>query len=30
MDGTFRRVEIKAKGYKIQARKGYYALPPHD
>jgi len=26
LDGTFRKVEIKAKGdYKIQARAGYYA-----
>lgn len=31
MDGTFRRIEIKTtKGYKVQARKGYYALPPRD
>ncbi len=29
-DGTFRQVQIKTKepGYKVQARKGYYALPP--
>jgi VWFA-related protein len=28
-DGSFRKVEIKAKGgeYKIQARSGYYAMP---
>ncbi len=28
-DGSFRKVEIKAKGgeYKIQARSGYYAIP---
>jgi VWFA-related protein len=28
-DGSFRKVEIKAKGgeYKIQARAGYYAMP---
>ena len=25
LDGSFREVEIKAKGYKVQARKGYYA-----
>lgn len=24
-DGSFRKIEIKANGYKIQARKGYYA-----
>lgn len=30
MDGTFRKIEIKAKNYKVQARKGYYALPPKD
>jgi len=24
-DGSFRKIEIKAKDYKIQARKGYYA-----
>jgi VWFA-related protein len=25
-DGTFRKIEVKSKdGYKIQARKGYYA-----
>ena len=30
MDGTFRKIEIKAKGYKVQSRKGYYALPPRD
>lgn len=28
-DGGFRRVEIRSKdGYKIQARSGYYAVPP--
>jgi VWFA-related protein len=26
LDGTFRRVEIRAKGYKIQSRNGYYAV----
>jgi VWFA-related protein len=26
LDGTFRRVEIKAKNYKIQSRNGYYAV----
>jgi VWFA-related protein len=27
-DGTFRKIEVKSKdGYKIQARKGYYAPP---
>lgn len=30
MDGSFRKIEIKAAGYKVQARKGYYALPPRD
>lgn len=25
LDGSFREVEIKAKGHKVQARKGYYA-----
>jgi VWFA-related protein len=25
LDGSFREVEIKAKGYKVQSRKGYYA-----
>jgi VWFA-related protein len=25
LDGSFREVEVKAKGYKVQARKGYYA-----
>jgi VWFA-related protein len=31
-DGSFRKVEIKAKGgdYKIQARAGYYAMPRKD
>jgi VWFA-related protein len=31
-DGTFRKVEIHAKGkdYKIQARSGYYAVAPKD
>jgi VWFA-related protein len=31
-DGSFRKVEIKAKGgeYKIQARSGYYAMPRKD
>lgn len=31
-DGTFRRIEIHAKGndYKIQARKGYYATKPEE
>jgi len=31
-DGTFRKVEIKAKqgDYKIQARAGYYAMPRKD
>ena len=31
-DGSFRKIEIKAKGgeYKIQARSGYYALPRKD
>lgn len=24
-DGSFRKIEVKANGYKIQARKGYYA-----
>jgi VWFA-related protein len=25
-DGTFRKIEVKSKeGYKVQARKGYYA-----
>lgn len=29
-DGTFRRIEIKPKNkdHKVQARKGYYAMPP--
>jgi VWFA-related protein len=28
-DGTFRKIDIKAKqGYKVQARRGYYAIPP--
>jgi len=28
-DGGFRKVEIRSKdGYKIQARSGYYAVPP--
>ena len=30
-DGTFRKIEIRTennKDYKVQARKGYYALPP--
>jgi VWFA-related protein len=26
LDGSFRRVEIRAKGYKIQSRNGYYAV----
>jgi len=32
LDGTFRKVEIKAnnKDYKIQARSGYYAIPKRD
>lgn len=30
MDGTFRKIEIKAKGYKAQARKGYYAVASRD
>lgn len=31
MDGTFRRIEIKTtKGYKVQSRKGYYALAPQE
>jgi VWFA-related protein len=32
LDGTFRKVEIKAnnKDYKIQARSGYYAVPKRD
>ena len=31
-DGSFRRVEIrtKDKGYKVQSRNGYYALPPRE
>jgi VWFA-related protein len=30
-DGTYRKVEIKAKqGYKVQARAGYYAGKEHD
>jgi VWFA-related protein len=31
-DGSFRRVEIKAKQneYKIQARNGYYAMPRRE
>ncbi len=29
-DGTFRKVEIKSKDYKIQARSGYYAMPRRD
>jgi len=29
LDGTFRRIEIRSKkGYKVQARSGYYALAP--
>jgi VWFA-related protein len=28
LDGTFRRVEIRAKNYKIQSRNGYYAVAP--
>jgi VWFA-related protein len=29
LDGTFRKIEIRSrKGYKIQARSGYYALAP--
>jgi len=29
-DGSFRRLEIKTKdkAQKVQARKGYYAMPP--
>lgn len=28
-DGSFRKIEIKTKpGYKVQARRGYYAIPP--
>lgn len=31
LDGTFRKVEVKAKGnYKIQGRAGYYAQKPKD
>jgi VWFA-related protein len=32
LDGTFRKVEIRAKNkdYKIQARTGYYAVPKRD
>lgn len=31
LDGSFRKVEIRSKkGYKIQARTGYYALAPRD
>ncbi len=32
LDGTFRKVEIKAnnKDYKIQSRNGYYAIPKRD
>ena len=27
-DGTFRKIEIRSKeGYKVQARRGYYAIP---
>lgn len=26
-DGTFRKVEIDKRGYKVQARHGYYAMP---
>src|SRR5437879_1233056 len=30
LDGTFRRIEIRSKkGYKVQARSGYYAVAPH-
>ncbi|MGA3087677.1 MAG: VWA domain-containing protein [Terriglobales bacterium] len=31
-DGSFRKVEIKPKqgDYKVQARSGYYATPPHE
>jgi VWFA-related protein len=30
-DGTFRKVGIRSKnGYKIQARTGYFAIPPKD
>ena len=29
LDGTFRRIDIRSKkGYKVQARSGYYALAP--
>lgn len=27
-DGTFRKISIEAKGFKVTSRKGYYALPP--
>ena len=26
LDGTYRKVQIKAKDYKVQARQGYYAI----
>ena len=26
LDGTYRKIQIKAKDYKVQARQGYYAL----
>jgi VWFA-related protein len=32
LDGSFRRVEVrtKDKGYKVQSRNGYYAMPPRE
>ena len=32
LDGSFRKVEIRAKGkdFKIQSRNGYYAMPPRE
>jgi VWFA-related protein len=27
-DGSFRKISIEAKGYKVTSRTGYYALPP--
>lgn len=30
-DGSFRKIEIRSKeGYKVQARRGYYAVPPQS